>query len=75
VPAVVISVIVVILLLILLRMSIKVLREYERGVVFRFGRLRGIRGPGIFAIFPFVDRMGKSVFISAAKFFHAAILV
>ena len=59
VPAVVISVIVVILLLILLRMSIKVLREYERGVVFRFGRLRGIRGPGIFAIFPFVDRMIK----------------
>jgi regulator of protease activity HflC (stomatin/prohibitin superfamily) len=59
VPAVVISVIVVILLLILLRMSIKVLREYERGVVFRFGRLRGIRGPGIFVIFPFVDRMIK----------------
>lgn len=59
VPAVVVSVIVVILLVILLRMSIKVLREYERGVVFRFGRLRGVRGPGIFVIFPFVDRMIK----------------
>jgi regulator of protease activity HflC (stomatin/prohibitin superfamily) len=59
VPAVVVSVIVVILLVTLLRMSIKVLREYERGVVFRFGRLRGIRGPGIFVIFPFVDRMIK----------------
>ena len=49
----------VILLMILLPSSIKVLREYERGVVFRFGRLSATRGPGIFLIIPFVDKMIK----------------
>jgi len=48
-----------ILLMILLPSSIKVLREYERGVVFRFGRLSATRGPGIFLIIPFVDKMIK----------------
>jgi regulator of protease activity HflC (stomatin/prohibitin superfamily) len=45
--------------MILLPSSIKVLREYERGVVFRFGRLSATRGPGIFLIIPFVDKMIK----------------
>jgi len=49
----------VILLMILLSSSIRVLREYERGVVFRFGRLSATRGPGIFLIIPFVDKMIK----------------
>jgi len=49
----------VILLMILLPSSIKILREYERGVVFRFGRLSATRGPGIFLIIPFVDKMIK----------------
>jgi len=48
-----------ILLMIILPSSIKVLREYERGVVFRFGRLSATRGPGIFLIIPFVDKMIK----------------
>src|SRR3989304_1748775 len=48
-----------ILLMILLPSSIKILREYERGVVFRFGRLSATRGPGIFLIIPFVDKMIK----------------
>lgn len=39
--------------------SVKVLREYERGVVFRLGRLIGSRGPGIFFLIPVVDRMVK----------------
>lgn len=52
-------VIAVIILLILLPASIRILREYERGVIFRFGRLRGARGPGIFLIIPFVDKMIK----------------
>ena len=39
--------------------SVKILREYERGVIFRFGRLVGARGPGLFLIIPFVDRMVK----------------
>jgi regulator of protease activity HflC (stomatin/prohibitin superfamily) len=52
-------VIVVIFILILIPKSIKILREYERGVIFRFGRLKGAKGPGIFFIIPFVDKMIK----------------
>ncbi len=48
-----------ILIIILLRLSVRVLREYERGVLFRFGRLSGVKGPGIFMIIPFVDKMIK----------------
>ncbi len=44
---------------IILPAAIKILREYERGVVFRFGRLIGAKGPGLFIIIPFVDRMVK----------------
>ena len=44
---------------IILPAAIKILREYERGVVFRFGRLIGAKGPGLFVIIPFVDRMVK----------------
>jgi regulator of protease activity HflC (stomatin/prohibitin superfamily) len=43
--------------LVLLKMSIYVLREYERGVVFRLGRLVGVRGPGLILIIPFFDRL------------------
>jgi regulator of protease activity HflC (stomatin/prohibitin superfamily) len=39
--------------------AIKVVQEYERGVIFRLGRLVGARGPGLFLIIPFVDRMVK----------------
>ncbi len=39
--------------------AIKVLREYERGVIFRLGRLIGAKGPGLFFIIPFIDRMVK----------------
>jgi len=56
---IIIIVVVVILLIILLRLSVRVLREYERGVLFRFGRLSGVKGPGIFLIIPFVDKMVK----------------
>lgn len=39
--------------------SIRILREYERGVVFRLGRLLGAKGPGIVILIPGVDRMVK----------------
>ncbi|MDD5511173.1 MAG: slipin family protein [Dehalococcoidales bacterium] len=57
----VIAIIVVaaILCAIFLPAAIKILREYERGVIFRLGRLTGTKGPGIFVIIPFVDRMVK----------------
>jgi len=44
----------------LLSASIKIVREYERGIVFRLGRLIGAKGPGLFFIIPFVDRMVKT---------------
>jgi regulator of protease activity HflC (stomatin/prohibitin superfamily) len=37
--------------------SIRILREYERAVVFRLGRLIGVKGPGLILLIPFVDRM------------------
>jgi regulator of protease activity HflC (stomatin/prohibitin superfamily) len=49
----------IIILLIILLSAVKILREYERGVVFRLGRLVGARGPGIFVLIPIVDRMVK----------------
>ncbi|MBI5284729.1 MAG: slipin family protein [Chloroflexi bacterium] len=39
--------------------SVKIVSEYERGVIFRLGRLIGARGPGLFVILPIVDRMVK----------------
>ncbi len=49
----------IIFVLIIVLSAVKILREYERGVIFRFGRLRGAKGPGIFVIIPFVDKMIK----------------
>ncbi|GBD23489.1 Modulator of FtsH protease HflK [bacterium HR29] len=43
----------------LLPFSIRVVNEYERGVIFRLGRLIGAKGPGLFILLPFVDRMVK----------------
>jgi regulator of protease activity HflC (stomatin/prohibitin superfamily) len=43
----------------LLAMSIRVIREYERAVVFRLGRLLGVKGPGLFFLIPFIDSMVK----------------
>jgi regulator of protease activity HflC (stomatin/prohibitin superfamily) len=50
---------IVIVVLIFIPMSVKIVTEYERGVIFRLGRLVGAKGPGIFLIIPFVDRMVK----------------
>ena len=51
--------VVIILLVLLLASAVKVLREYERGVIFRLGRLAGSKGPGIIFIIPIIDRMVK----------------
>jgi len=47
------------LLLVLLFSAIKIVQEYERGVIFRLGRFVGAKGPGLFFIIPFVDKMQK----------------
>ena len=46
-----------IFIIFLLASAIKVLREYERGVIFRLGRLIGAKGPGLIILIPIVDRM------------------
>ncbi|HEX7880758.1 MAG TPA: slipin family protein [Candidatus Eisenbacteria bacterium] len=45
--------------LIILGNSVRVLREYERAVVFRLGRLIGVKGPGLILLLPMIDRMVK----------------
>jgi len=49
----------VIFLILLLAASIKIVNEYERGIIFRLGRLVGARGPGLFFLIPIVDTMVK----------------
>ena len=48
---------IVILAIIILPQAIRILREYERGVIFRLGKLLGAKGPGLIFLIPIVDRM------------------
>src|SRR3989440_7002814 len=50
-------VVVVFFVLIFLGASVRVLREYERGVIFRLGRLIAQKGPGLILLVPVIDRM------------------
>ena len=43
--------------LVLVAASVRILREYERGVIFRLGRLLDQKGPGVVLLIPFIDRM------------------
>src|SRR5881398_1146629 len=47
----------VVLAIIILPQAIRILREYERGVIFRLGKLLGAKGPGLIFLIPVVDRM------------------
>jgi regulator of protease activity HflC (stomatin/prohibitin superfamily) len=51
--------VVLVIILWFLSSSIKIVKEYERAVIFRLGRLIGAKGPGIFFIIPFVDNMRR----------------
>jgi regulator of protease activity HflC (stomatin/prohibitin superfamily) len=50
---------IVVILLFVLYSSIRILREYERGVIFRLGKLIDAKGPGLIFLIPIVDRMVK----------------
>ena len=50
---------VAIALLVVVPQAFRILREYERGVVFRLGKLVGAKGPGLIILIPFVDRLVK----------------
>jgi len=51
--------ILVVFVVIILANAIRILREYERGVIFRLGRLVGVKGPGLILLIPLVDKMVK----------------
>lgn len=50
---------VIVVVLIILANSLKIIKEYERGVVLRFGRFHKVKHPGLRVIFPWIDRMTK----------------
>jgi len=50
---------VLVILILIVSQSIKMVNEYERVVIFRLGRLSGIKGPGVFLIIPIVDKAIK----------------
>jgi regulator of protease activity HflC (stomatin/prohibitin superfamily) len=50
---------VLLLVLLVLPQAIRILREYERGVIFRLGKLLGAKGSGLIFLIPIVDRMVK----------------
>ncbi len=50
---------ILIIFLLILSQAVKILREYERGVIFRLGRLVGAKGPGLILLIPIVDRIVK----------------
>ena len=50
---------VLVFLVLILASAIRVLKEYERGVIFRLGRLVGSKGPGLILLIPLIDRMVK----------------
>ena len=54
-----IAITVLVILVVVFKATVFILQEYERGVVFRLGRLLQVRGPGIRFLIPFVDRMIK----------------
>ena len=56
IPAIVVL---LILALIVLPQAVRILREYERGVIFRLGKLLSAKGPGLILLIPLVDRMVK----------------
>jgi regulator of protease activity HflC (stomatin/prohibitin superfamily) len=47
----------IVFIIVLLASAIRILREYERGVIFRLGRLIGAKGPGLIILIPIIDRM------------------
>jgi len=51
------AVVLIVLAVVVLPQSIRILREYERGVIFRLGKLQGAKGPGLIFLIPIVDRM------------------
>src|SRR5579885_1151040 len=52
-------IVVVVIVLMFVASAIKIVQEYERGVIFRLGRIQGAKGPGLFFIVPIIDKMTR----------------
>ncbi len=50
---------IIVIAIIILASMVRILREYERGVIFRLGRYVGVKGPGLILLIPFIDKMVK----------------
>jgi regulator of protease activity HflC (stomatin/prohibitin superfamily) len=57
--SIVIIVVVLLIVLIFIRASLRIVQQYERGVIFQLGRLVGARGPGLFWIWPFISKIRR----------------
>jgi len=55
--SIILVIVIAIIVIILLAASIRIVQEYERGVIFRLGRFVGVRGPGFILLIPFIERM------------------
>jgi regulator of protease activity HflC (stomatin/prohibitin superfamily) len=53
----VVAIVLIVLLVLFFASSIKIVQEYERGVIFRLGRCTGAKGPGIFFVIPIIDKI------------------
>ena len=51
------AIVVLVIVLLIIISGLKILYEYERGVIFRLGRIVGVRGPGFIVVIPFLERM------------------
>jgi len=52
-----VTIFLIIVIVFLIRASLRVTQEYERGVIFRLGRFAGVRGPGLIPLIPLIERM------------------
>jgi len=55
----IVGIVIILFVLLILVNAIRILREYERGVIFRLGRLMAVRGPGLILLIPVIDKMVK----------------
>lgn len=53
------TIIIILLLILVISSALKILKEYERAVIFRLGRVIGVKGPGIIILIPFIDKMER----------------
>jgi len=56
----VLGVVLIVVVILFLTSSLKIVQEYERGVIFRLGRCVGAKGPGIFFVFPIIDKIVRT---------------